>query len=193
MISGLVSTFWPAAFWPMRPRVQVAAIAEYIMPSIAECVRDQIAVIVNTELTNQKTLAEELILNHPLTPEGIQAQEDIDNGVFDVLENIFLEKGTHFTEGQMPGMNIIYGNSTLPSSKGNNTSTQTSDTSYSISVHVESAHKQQAGVIEQGDQKSAKLATRIIQIVRAIIMSGQYNNIISNSIYNTFNIFIIIK
>lgn len=170
----LILTWWPLSWWPKRAAIQVAELSGYIMPSVAECVRDQIAIIVSTELVNQKAIADDLILNHPLTPEGIQAQEDIDNGVFDVLDNMFLEKGTHFTEAQTPGLNVIYGNSSLPKSEGNNISTQTSDTSYSISVHIEKKHEEKAGEITHGDEKSAKLGTRLIQIIRTIIMSGPY-------------------
>lgn len=172
-VSDNIMTWWPA-WWPARVAEQVAALSGYIMPSLAECVRDQIALIVTTELVKQKVIADDLILNHPLTPEGIQAQEDIDNGVWDILDNIFLEKGTHFMQTQMPGLNIFFGSSPYPKTQGNNISTQSTDTSYMITVHAESKHEQKAGVINKGDEKSAKLVARIVFILRTIIMSGPY-------------------
>ena len=169
-----IPQWWPVSWWPQGEIEATAKIDVYILPSVAECVRDQIALFVYTELVNQKAIADDLILNHPLAPESIQAAEDISNGVFDVLDNFFIEKATIFQTAQMPGINVIYGNSSLPVSGGNNISRQTSDSIYSISVHIEGRHEQDGAVIKYGDEKSAKLAARIIQIMRGIIMSGQY-------------------
>ena len=173
-VSNRIITWWPVSWWPQRVRQQVATLSGYIMPSLAEGVRDQIALVVLTELTNQKAIAEDLILNHPLTPEGIQAQEDIDKGVFDVLDNFFIEKGTHFADYQMPGINVLYGSSPYPKNQGNNISTQSTDTGYVISVHAESKHAEKSGVISKGDEKSARLVARIAMIIRTILMSGPY-------------------
>lgn len=165
-----VSTYWPARYWPVRARVHKAAIAGYIMPSLTEIVRDQLGLIVSTELANQKTIADELILNSPLTPEGIQAKADVDNGIYEILDNIFIEKGTHFTQKQLPGMNIYFENSSP--SQGNPVNRQVSPSMFTISGHFEEVHTQDGDVIETGDSKSAKNALRLIAMVRAIIMSG---------------------
>ena len=149
-------------------------IDDYIMPLVAELVRDQIAYIVSGELVNLKALAETLAATQPATLVGKQAQADLDNGIYGVIDNIFIEKGTHFTEQEIPGINIYYGRSDYPQNEGDPRNRQVSDSSYIISVHITEKHKQENDEISLGDEKSARNALRIVGIIRGILMSGQY-------------------
>jgi hypothetical protein len=149
-------------------------IGDYIMPMLAELVRDQIALIVKTEISNLKTVAEDLALNQPATLEGQQAQADLDNGVYDIIGNIFIEKGTHFQSAQIPGLNIYYGRSDFSATGGDAVSRQQATSSYIIEVHAHERHEQKDGIIFHGDEKAARKTGRILGILRGIIMSGQY-------------------
>lgn len=149
-------------------------INSYIMPMITELVRDQIALIVSAELAEQKVIAEDLVITQPATPEGIQAQKDIDNGIFDILDNIFIEKGTHFQDEQIPGLNIYFGRSDFSASVGDTIHTQKATSTYAIEVHESEKHTQIADVITYGDEKSARNTARILGFLRGILMSGQY-------------------
>ena len=164
------STYWPARYWPVRARIRKATIAGYIMPSLTEIVRDQLALIVSSELANQKQVAEQLVADAPLTPEGIQAKADIDSGIYDIIDNIFVEKGTHFQASQLPGMNIYFDNASP--SLGTPVNKQIVPSIFTISAHFTDAHSQDGDIIEKGDTKSAKNALRLIAMVRAILMSG---------------------
>jgi len=152
----------------------VAVIDDYIMPMVAEAVRDQIALIVSTELVNLKAKAEDLAVNSPGTLQGIQAQADLDNGIYDIISNIYIEKGSDFTDEQMPGLNIFYGRSDFAANQGNSINIQRSLSTYTIEVHLREKHKQSGNDISYADEKSAKNAMRIVGILRGIIMSGQY-------------------
>ena len=172
-MSGTTGTWWPGLWWPIRALIHVATLSGYIMPSLTEIVRDQIGLIVSTELAKQKTIAEDLALNHPATPEGIQAQSDLDNDIFKIVNNIFIEKGTHFQAAQLPGMNIYF--DAASSNAGTSKAMQITNSVYTLSAHFESAHvKKGDEAIDPGDEKSARNALRVIAIVRAILMSGPY-------------------
>lgn len=154
--------------------VPAPVIDDYIMPMVAELVRDQIALIVSTELSALKVRAEDLALNQPATLQGIQAQSDIDNGVFDVIDNIFIEKGADFMSTQIPGLNIYYGRSDFSATEGDAVNRQVSMSDYAIEVHVQEKHLQENNAIKKGDEKAARKAARILGLLRGIVMSGQY-------------------
>lgn len=152
----------------------MSLIDTYIMPMVAELVRDQIALIISTELPGLKALAESLIITEPGSPQGEQAQKDLDNGIYDIIDNIFIEKGTHFQDTEMPGLNIYFGRSDFSGSQGDTVHKQKANTSYIIEVHEREKHEQAADVIKYGDEKSARNTARILGILRGILMSGQY-------------------
>ena len=158
----------------LEPLPPEPVISGYIMPMIAELVRDQLGLIMSLEFQAQKDIAEQLIIDAAASPEGIQAQRDIDDKIFDIIDNMFIEKGTDFTEAQLPGMNIYFGRSDYPSSEGTIANKQLSESVYNIQVHINKAHDKKGLVIVKGDEKSARIAARILGIARAILMSGQY-------------------
>jgi hypothetical protein len=146
----------------------------YIMPMVAELVREQLALIILTELPHQKVLAEDLSVNALHTIQGRQALKDLQDGIYDIINNIFIEKGTHFQAAQMPGINIYYGRSDFSATEGDNI-TQVSNSNYSIGVHVTKEHlKKGDAPIVDGDKLSAYMTARVLGILRAILMSGQY-------------------
>jgi len=149
-------------------------IDDYIMPMVAEIVRDQIALIIVNELQNQKSIAENLAATQPETLVGRQAVSDLDNGIFDIIQNIFIEKGTKFDGSELPGMNIYYNRSDFPMNEGNPINHQVADASYTIEAHITAKHKQKDDEIKYGDEKAARIAARTMGLIRAIIMSGQY-------------------
>ena len=166
-----LGTKYPGALAP------VPVIDDYIMPLISELVRDQIALIIITELPKQKAIAVDLAANQPATLQGIQAQTDLDNGVYDIINNIFTEKGTQFTEKQLPGINIVYGNSGYSATEGDNINQQVSNSNYAIGVHFEGIHEQTGDVIKKGDEKAARVTARTLGLLRGILMSGQYKTL----------------
>lgn len=158
-----------------QPEPPQPVINDYIMPMVAELVRDQIALIILTELPAQEAIAIDLAATQPETLAGKQAQLDIDNKIYDIINNIFTEKGTHFQNDQMPGLNIYFGRSDYSATEGDNVNTQVSNSNFTLEVHLQYKHKQ-AGVepIEYGDEKSARVVARILGLLRGILMSGQY-------------------
>ena len=62
-----------------------SVIDDYIMPMIAELIRDQIALILFLELPKQKEIAEDLAATQPETVQGKQAIQDLENKVFDII------------------------------------------------------------------------------------------------------------
>jgi len=179
---GLISIFKTFVIDEMRtcsdvfepPEPFNPVIDNYIMPMIAEIVRDQIALIIIGELNNHKTLAENLAATQPETLVGKQALWDLENGVYDVLSNFFIEKGTKFDKSELPGINIYYNRSDYPADKGDAINRQVANASYTIEAHITAKHKQKNDEIKYGDEKAARVAARIIGLIRAIIMSGQY-------------------
>lgn len=156
------------------PEPPLPVINEYIMPMVAELVRDQIVLIMSTELPKQKAIAEDLAANEPATQAGQQAQKDLDNKIFDIINNIYAEKGTHFNRDEMPGINIYFGRSDYSASDGSNINEQISDSTFTIEVHLFYKSEQENDAIEHGDEKSARQVARILGILRGILMSGQY-------------------
>lgn len=156
-----------------------AKIESYIMPSWAETIRLVLADIVSDELNALKDRADDLVATAPETPEGIQAAQDLADGIFDIKDNIYIERGLLFAKDEMPALNIILNRADFQDSAGNILYDQVSNSMFNFIVHIAEPHEADAGaeVVITADRKALLKLTRIMYILRAILMNGYYKTL----------------
>jgi len=128
-----------------------------------EIVRDQIALILATEVSNQMSLAAAATLDPLLWKLRI----------FTERSNPWSQFQERDIDDESPIVNVWYDSSTFPGPKGNTVSRQQGEVRYNLDIIAVGVSKDDAaGGHTAGDKEAALNLARAIRLVRNILMSG---------------------